>query len=84
MVSRPEQSEPKDPFERPEVRWGVGCLTALTAVVGLMILVFLVAIALEPPDWLQVLMGIGLVAGGAALAWLVATALGRGKDDPRG
>lgn len=60
----------------PELRWTVGCLVAALATVGLFILVLLVAIALEPPTWMQVVLGVGLVIGGAIFAWLIASALG--------
>ncbi len=65
----------------PEVRWGVGCLVAAAAVVGAVILTFLVALALTPPEWVQVLLGVGLALGGALLAWLVAASLGRARQD---
>ena len=71
-----ERSE-KDPLKRAEVRWTFGCLIAALATVGLLILILVVAFALEPPAWIGVLLGIGLVAGGALLAWLVASALGQ-------
>jgi phosphate/sulfate permease len=45
--------------------------------VGLLILLLLLAVALSPPIWVQVLLGVGLALGGAAFAWLVATALGQ-------
>jgi phosphate/sulfate permease len=45
--------------------------------VGILILVLLVAVALSPPTWVQVLLGVALALGGAAFAWLVATALGQ-------
>jgi phosphate/sulfate permease len=45
--------------------------------VGVLILVLLIAIALSPPVWAQVLLGLALALGGAALAWLIATALGQ-------
>ena len=67
----------KDPMKRPEVRWTFGCLVAAFATVGLLILFLVVAFALEPPTWIGILLGIGLVAGGALLAWLVASALGQ-------
>lgn len=67
---------------RPELRWTVGCLVALMATVGLLILVFLVAIALSPPTWVQVLLGVGLVIGGAIFAWLIASALGERGPRP--
>lgn len=70
---------------RPEIRWTFGCLVGAAALVGAVILVLLVTLALQPPEWVQVLVGIALVAGGAALAWLVASALGRSRPpDPSG
>jgi phosphate/sulfate permease len=71
--------ERKDPAIRPEVRWTLGCLVAAAAVAGLGILVLLVAIALQPPPWVQVLIGVALAGGGAFLAWLVASALGQSR-----
>jgi hypothetical protein len=38
-----------------------------------------VTLALQPPEWVQVLTGVALVGGGALLAWLVASALGRSR-----
>ena len=63
----------------PEVRWTVGILVSSAAVVGILILVFLVAIALTPPTWVQVALGAALAVGGAAFAWLIAHALGQRK-----
>ena len=60
----------------PELRWTVGCLVAALATVGVLILVFLIAIALSPPTWVQVVLGVGLAIGGAIFAWLIASALG--------
>jgi hypothetical protein len=77
--------EPADPLQRPEVRFGVGCLVALAAIAGSLVLVFLVAFALSPPAWVQMLLGVALVAGGAVLGWLVASALAgspQGRDRP--
>jgi high-affinity Fe2+/Pb2+ permease len=61
----------------PEARWVIGVVVGLTAMVGLMILVALISIALEPPAWLQIVMGIFLVAVACLLTWLVASALGQ-------
>jgi membrane protein implicated in regulation of membrane protease activity len=69
-------TEDRDGSMRPEMRWTIGILVGLSAMVGLMILVVLVSLALEPPPWLQILMGVVLVAVGCILAWLVAAALG--------
>ena len=68
--------------ERPlpaELRWTVGCLLGALSTVGVLILVALVAIALEPPTWVQVVLGVGLAVGGAVFAWLIASALGQRK-----
>jgi hypothetical protein len=57
----------------------------LAAITGSLILVFLVTFALRPPGWVQVLLGVALVAGGAVLGWLVANALGHpGPPRPPG
>jgi ABC-type enterobactin transport system permease subunit len=50
--------------------------------VGIMILLLLIAMALEPPAWVQVLLGAWLALGGAAFAWLLASALGSRDRDP--
>ena len=68
-----------EPAGSDVVRWSVGCLVAAASTVGVVILVFLVSVALQPPVWLQVLLGVGLAAGGALLAWLVASALSQSK-----
>jgi hypothetical protein len=70
---------------RPEIRWTLGCLVGAAALVGVLVLVLLVTLALQPSEWIQVVAGLGLVGGGALLAWLVASALdrsrARGQDD---
>lgn len=78
----PIRKEPSQQPMPPELRWTVGCLVASLATVGILILVFLVAIALSPPTWVQVVLGIGLAIGGAIFAWLIASALG--ERGPRG
>jgi protein-S-isoprenylcysteine O-methyltransferase Ste14 len=64
---------------KPELRWTLGCLVGTAALVGVVILALLVTLALQPPEWVQVLTGVALVGGGALLAWLVASALGRSR-----
>jgi hypothetical protein len=61
----------------PEMRWVIGVIVGLTAMVGLMILAAVVSFALEPPAWLQIIVGIALVGVGCLLSWLVASALGQ-------
>ena len=68
----------------PEVRWTLGCLVGTAAMIGTLILVLLVAIALRPPVWMQVLLGIGLAIGGGALTWLVVAALGEARARDKG
>lgn len=75
-VMRAQNAEDRDGPMRPEVRWTIGIVVGLTALTGLMILVVLVSLALEPPAWLQIVMGVVLVAVACVLAWLVAFALG--------
>lgn len=77
MMSEAEPKRERDPLRRPEVRWGLGCLLGAAAMIGLLILTFLVTFALGPPTWLQVVMGIGLVAAGGVLTVIVALALGQ-------
>ena len=72
-----EEQETEERSLPAEVRWTVGCLVATLSTIGVLILVALVAIALEPPTWVQVLLGAGLAVGGAVFAWLIATALGQ-------
>jgi hypothetical protein len=60
---------------RPEVRWGVGCLVAAVSMIGVLILVFFIAFVGEFAQWVQILLGIGLALGGAALAWLISSSL---------
>ena len=77
--------EPDGQLRRPEVQFGVGCLVALAAIAGSLILVFLVAFALQPPAWVQVLLGVALIGGGAILGLLVAKALARPvPSEPQG
>jgi threonine/homoserine/homoserine lactone efflux protein len=67
----------RDGHMRPEMRWVIGVVVGLTAMVGLMILVVLVSLALEPPAWLQMVIGVVLVGFACLLTWLVASALGQ-------
>lgn len=78
----PRQQEREQAPLPPELRWTVGCLVASMATVGILILVFLVAIALSPPTWVQVVLGVGLAVGGAIFAWLIASALGQRGPRP--
>lgn len=61
------------------VRWGIGCLVGGVALVGVLLLSALLAFYLQPPAWVQIVVGLLLTAGGVVLAWLVATAWGRSR-----
>ena len=69
----------EDPLRRPEIRWGLGCFLGAIAMLGSVILVSIIVFALKPPGWVQVVLGVGLLLIGAAIAWLVATALERSR-----
>lgn len=77
-------SEPqRDPLTRPEIRWGVGCFLGSASLLGVLTLLIVISFALSPPTWVQVLLGVLLVVGGVAFAWLVASALGQGRSSDR-
>ena len=61
------------------MRYTFGCLVGAAAMIGTLILVALIAMALQPPTWVQVLLGVGLAVGGGALTWLVISALGQSR-----
>jgi hypothetical protein len=87
MIGRDEPEAPQGPPEAAggrqnvdsAVQWGVGCLVASAALVGVALMVLLLAFYLQPPTWVQIVLGVVLGVGGALLAWLVATALGRSR-----
>ncbi len=84
-MSGPPEDPPRPQSPRPDVvRWSVGCLVAAAALVGVAILVLLVSVALQPPVWVQVALGVLLAIGGAILAWLVAAALGQASRSQPG
>ena len=63
-----------------EVKWGVGCLVAAAAMVGLVILLMYVAFTFDLPVWAQIALGVGLTLGGGLLSWLVVSALGQSRS----
>ena len=75
---------PEGPPREAAVQWGVGCLVGGAALVGVVLLSALIAFAVQPPAWVQIVIGVVLALGGVLLTWLVATAWGRSsKDQPR-
>ena len=71
----------EDPLARPEVRWGLGCFLGAIAMTGSVILVGIIVFDLNPPGWVQVVLGILLLLIGAAIAWLVAAALEKSRGN---
>ena len=69
---------------RPDevVRWATAAFLAAAALLGLVVLAAVLTFALEPPAWIQVVIGVVMAAGAAFFAWLIASALR--KDDPQG
>jgi hypothetical protein len=57
----------------------LGCFLGAIAMIGSVILVSIIVFALKPPGWVQVVLGVVLLIIGAAIAWLVATALERSR-----
>jgi len=68
-TQRQEQTEGPD-----LLRWAVALGIGGAATIGIVILVFLVALVLQPPTWVQVVLGIVLAIGAAIFTWLVAKA----------
>ncbi len=60
---------------RDLLRWTVGAGLASIALLGGLILIGLIAVAAQPPEWLQFGLGALLAIGSAAFAGLVAQAL---------
>ena len=73
-MSRQPQSRRTSAEGWDATSWLVGCALGAVATTGIVILVFLVALALQPPTWVQIALGGGLALGGAVFAWLIASA----------
>jgi hypothetical protein len=70
-----ERSDPQSMTSTDIRRWVAAFLIAGAALLGVLILAAILAFALNPPTWLQVVLGLVLVAGAVGLAWLVFSAL---------
>lgn len=57
------------------MRWVTAGIVAAAALLGLAVLAAYIVFALQPPGWLQMVLGAGLVAGAVFFAWLLASAL---------
>jgi hypothetical protein len=81
--SGPRPAPERAPSGVPEpddlVRWVTAGVVAAAALLGLLVLVTIVVYALQPPGWLQTILGLAMTAGAVFFAWLLASALR--KDD---
>jgi uncharacterized membrane protein len=64
------------------MRWVTAAFLAGAALLGLVVLAAVLTFALDPPDWLQIVVGVVMAAGAVFFAWLIASAL-RKDDSPR-
>jgi Flp pilus assembly protein TadB len=71
---------PTQPDIQAGLQWGIGCLVGGAALVGALILVLLVSIAVQPPAWVQIVLGVALVGGAISLSWLFTSALRRSQQ----
>ncbi|HEX2295473.1 MAG TPA: hypothetical protein VHN37_09210 [Actinomycetota bacterium] len=83
----PQRMPPRRLHETPSgvpasddvVRWVAAGIVAAAALLGMVVLVALVFYVLQPPGWLQTVMGVVMAVGAVVFAWLLAAALR--KDD---
>ena len=77
-----DRSAPGAPQADEVMRWVTAAFVAAAALLGLVVLVAILAFALQPPGWVQMLLGVAMAGGAVFFAWLVASAL-RKDDTPR-
>jgi hypothetical protein len=87
----PQRIEPRrlpdrGPAGAPEsddvMRWVAAGIVSGAALLGLVVLVAIAFYVLQPPGWVQMLLGVLMAIGTAVFAWLLASALR--KDDGAG
>ncbi|MDQ3915036.1 MAG: hypothetical protein M3323_06840 [Actinomycetota bacterium] len=74
-----EDEAPGIPEPDEIMRWATAAFLAAAALLGLVVLVAILTFALEPPAWVQMVMGVAMAAGAVFFWWLVTSALR--KDD---
>ena len=72
---------PGTPQADEVIRWVTAGFLAAAALLGLVVLVAILTFALQPPGWLQMVLGVLMVAGAVVFAWLVASALRKDDDN---
>ncbi len=78
-----QKATPDDGLAGNMIRWSLAGVVATAALIGLLVLVTIVVVVLQPPGWLQLVLGAVLAFGAAALAWLIAAALGSDSEESR-
>lgn len=81
---RLSDATPAAPESDDVIRWVAAGVVAAAALLGLVVLVAMIAYALQPPGWLQMVLGVAMAAGACFFAWLLASALRKDDADPRG
>lgn len=76
MQQAEKTSADGDDIQNVLARWVVAGLLAGAALIGIVILLFVVSFALQPPEWVQVVLGVALAMGAAVFTWLLASAFG--------
>ena len=75
MRREPPAGTRAEPDLRTGLHWGIGCLVGGAALGGTLILVLVIAFFIQPPVWLQVVVGVALAAGATLFTWLFTSAL---------
>lgn len=65
------------------VRWVTAAFLAGAALLGLVVLAAVLTFALQPPGWIQIVVGVVMAAGAVFFAWLIASALRKDEAQRR-
>lgn len=80
LHDRAQTHSPDTPASDDVMRWVAAGVVSTVALLGLVVLVAIAAYFLQPPLWLQIVLGVGMAAGTAAFAWVLAASLRRGSE----
>lgn len=82
-MRREPASARTEPDLRTGLHWGIGCLVGGAALGGTLILVLVIAFFIQPPVWVQIVVGIALAGGASLFTWLFTSALRRSEEANR-
>ena len=77
---RAQPHSPDTPASDDVMRWVAAGVVSTVALLGLVVLVAIAAYFLQPPRWLQIVLGVVMAAGTAAFAWVLAAALRKASE----